>query len=173
MRSTAETPGSAAATSASPLPRSTSGRAGSAKQVQPLSKTAATDRRACACLPLLRLSLQALHRLRRLHALAGPGGTWPRHGSRRGRTILARMPFPVRAIQVYGGSEFMAQFEEACRERGIRLFVLPPARPSSTATSNAPSAPTTRSSTTASPRPPRSPRVNRLLRKWEDICNTY
>src|SRR6266508_614496 len=28
-----------------------------------------------ACLPLLRLQLQALHRLRRLHSLAGPGGT--------------------------------------------------------------------------------------------------
>jgi transposase len=41
-------------------------------------------------------------------------------------TILERMPFPVKAIQVDGGSEFMAQFEEACRERGIHLFVLPP-----------------------------------------------
>jgi len=36
------------------------------------------------------------------------------------------MGFAVRAIQVDGGSEFMAQFEVACRERGIRLFVLPP-----------------------------------------------
>ena len=44
-------------------------------------------------------------------------------------TILARMPFPVRAIQVDGGSEFMAQFETACKERGVRLFVLPPRSP--------------------------------------------
>ena len=39
------------------------------------------------------------------------------------------MPFPVRAIQVDGGSEFCGEFEEACRERGIRLFVLPPHSP--------------------------------------------
>jgi len=44
-------------------------------------------------------------------------------------TVLKRMPFPVHAIQVDGGSEFMAQFEIACRERGIRLFVLPPRSP--------------------------------------------
>ena len=39
------------------------------------------------------------------------------------------MPFAVKAVQVDGGSEFMAQFEEACRQRGIRLFVLPPRPP--------------------------------------------
>ena len=43
--------------------------------------------------------------------------------------IQARMPFPVRAIQVDGGSEFQAGFEEACRQRAIRLFVLPPSFP--------------------------------------------
>ena len=36
--------------------------------------------------------------------------------------IVARMPFPVRAIQVDGGSEFQGAFEEACRERGVLLF---------------------------------------------------
>lgn len=40
-----------------------------------------------------------------------------------------RMPFPVKAVQVDGGSEFMAQFEEACQRRGIGLFVLPPRSP--------------------------------------------
>lgn len=40
-----------------------------------------------------------------------------------------RCPFPIRAIQVDGGSEFKADFEEACRQRGIRLFVLPPKSP--------------------------------------------
>jgi len=44
-------------------------------------------------------------------------------------TLLKRMGFAVRAIQVDGGSEFMAQFEVACRERGIKLFVLPPRSP--------------------------------------------
>ena len=43
--------------------------------------------------------------------------------------IEARMPFPVRAIQVDGGSEFQADFERACQERGILLFVLPPRSP--------------------------------------------
>ena len=36
--------------------------------------------------------------------------------------IVARMPFPVRAIQVDGGSEFQGAFEEACKERGVLLF---------------------------------------------------
>ena len=40
-----------------------------------------------------------------------------------------RMPFPVRAIQVDGGSEFEAIFEEECQRRGIKLFVLPPRSP--------------------------------------------
>ncbi len=44
-------------------------------------------------------------------------------------TILERMPFPIRALQVDGGSEFGATFEQACRERGVRLFVLPPHSP--------------------------------------------
>ena len=44
-------------------------------------------------------------------------------------TLQARMPFPVRAIQVDGGSEFQADLEQACQERGIRLFVLPPRSP--------------------------------------------
>ena len=44
-------------------------------------------------------------------------------------TIQQRMPFPVRAIQVDGGSEFQAGFEQACQERNIRLFVLPPRSP--------------------------------------------
>jgi transposase InsO family protein len=43
--------------------------------------------------------------------------------------LLARMPVPVRAISVDGGSESMAGFETACRERGITLYVLPPRSP--------------------------------------------
>jgi putative transposase len=44
-------------------------------------------------------------------------------------TVLERMPGPVKAIQVDGGSEFKAEFEEACRQRGLQLFVLPPRSP--------------------------------------------
>lgn len=43
--------------------------------------------------------------------------------------IRARMPFPVRAIQVDGGSEFMAEFEQDCKDRRILLFELPPRSP--------------------------------------------
>ena len=31
--------------------------------------------------------------------------------------IVERMPFPIKAIQVDGGSEFQGEFEEACRQR--------------------------------------------------------
>ena len=43
--------------------------------------------------------------------------------------VVGRMPFPVKAIQVDGGSEFMAEFEAACSQRHIRLFILPPHSP--------------------------------------------
>ena len=43
--------------------------------------------------------------------------------------LVAQAPFPVKAIQVDGGSEFMSEFEETCQRLGIRLFVLPPKRP--------------------------------------------
>ena len=43
--------------------------------------------------------------------------------------MTARMPFPVKAIQVDGGSEFQALFETECQKRGIKLFVLPPRSP--------------------------------------------
>ena len=44
-------------------------------------------------------------------------------------TLQARLPFPLKAIQVDGGSEFQAGFEQACQQRGIHLFVLPPRSP--------------------------------------------
>ncbi len=40
-----------------------------------------------------------------------------------------RAPYKVKTIQVDGGSEFMAEFEDACRKKGINLFVLPPRSP--------------------------------------------
>jgi putative transposase len=43
--------------------------------------------------------------------------------------LAARMPFPLRAISVDNGSEFMAGFEQACAERGIALYILPPRSP--------------------------------------------
>lgn len=43
--------------------------------------------------------------------------------------LVDRMPFPIQAVQVDGGSEFMAGFETACQARGIALYVLPPRSP--------------------------------------------
>ena len=44
-------------------------------------------------------------------------------------SIILRLPFPIKAIQVDGGSEFMKEFEIECQKRGIRLFILPPKSP--------------------------------------------
>lgn len=44
-------------------------------------------------------------------------------------TLQRRMPFKIKAIQVDGGSEFYADFESTCKDKGIRLFVLPPKSP--------------------------------------------
>jgi hypothetical protein len=43
--------------------------------------------------------------------------------------LLSAFPFAISGIQVDGGSEFMAEFEQACKANGIALFVLPPKRP--------------------------------------------
>jgi len=43
--------------------------------------------------------------------------------------LLERVPFPVRALQVDGGSEFAAEFELACQQKQLPLFVLPPKSP--------------------------------------------
>lgn len=43
--------------------------------------------------------------------------------------LIEQAPFPILSIQVDGGAEFMAEFEEACAEKSIPLEVLPPTRP--------------------------------------------
>ena len=45
------------------------------------------------------------------------------------KALLERTPFTVRGIQIDGGSEFMAEFEEECKRRGLKLFLLPPRSP--------------------------------------------
>ncbi len=44
-------------------------------------------------------------------------------------SVVARMPFAIRAIQVDGASELNAAFEAECQRRALRLFVLPPRSP--------------------------------------------
>ena len=43
--------------------------------------------------------------------------------------LVARAPFKILSVQVDGGSEFMAEFEEACEKLAIPLIVLPPSKP--------------------------------------------
>lgn len=43
--------------------------------------------------------------------------------------LIEKTPFPILSVQVDGGSEFMGDFEEACKEYGIELIVLPPRKP--------------------------------------------
>lgn len=43
--------------------------------------------------------------------------------------LLDRVPFEIKAIQIDNGSEFMAEFEEACKRLKIMLIVLPPRSP--------------------------------------------
>lgn len=43
--------------------------------------------------------------------------------------LIADAPFAIEGIQVDGGSEFKAAFEQACKTKGLVLYVLPPKRP--------------------------------------------
>ena len=43
--------------------------------------------------------------------------------------VIAEMPYPVKAVQIDGGSEFMAEFEQACQDKKLPLYVLPPRSP--------------------------------------------
>lgn len=58
---------------------------------------------------------------------------YPKASSRQAKDFLsqlvARAPFPIKAVQVDGGSEYKAEFEQACQDLQISLFVLPPRSP--------------------------------------------
>ena len=43
--------------------------------------------------------------------------------------VIKPLPFPLKSIQVDGGSEFMKNFEKACALKKISLYVLPPRSP--------------------------------------------
>lgn len=43
--------------------------------------------------------------------------------------VISLFDFKIESIQVDGGSELMAEFEECCKEKRIRIYVLPPASP--------------------------------------------
>ena len=87
-------------------------------------------------------------------------------------TLLARMPFPVRALQVDGGSEFAAGFEQACQQRQLRLFVLPPRSPKLNGAVERAQRTHTEEFYEVTPCSWQVAPLNQELRDWERIYNT-
>ena len=87
-------------------------------------------------------------------------------------TVLTRMPFPVRAVQVDGGSEFAALFEQACQQRGLRLFVLPPRSPKLNGAVERAQRTHTEEFYEVTPCAWQIEPLNRQLRAWEQVYNT-
>jgi putative transposase len=87
-------------------------------------------------------------------------------------TLQTRMPFPIRAFQVDGGSEFFAEFEEACQQLGIRLFVLPPKSPKLNGAVERANRTHTEEFYQVTPSSWTVGHLNQELLKWENIYNT-
>jgi putative transposase len=86
--------------------------------------------------------------------------------------ILDRMPFPVRALQVDGGSEFMAEFEATCADRQIRLFVLPPRSPKLNGCVERANRTHTEEFYECTTADPTVAALRGALRQWEQVYNT-
>ncbi len=63
-----------------------------------------------------------------IHAHAYSNAT-ARSAKRFLQELIEITPYPILSIQVDGGSEFMADFEDFCAQMAIELIVLPPAKP--------------------------------------------
>lgn len=87
-------------------------------------------------------------------------------------TLQHRMPFPIRAVQVDGGSEFAAEFEQACRQRGLHLFVLPPRSPKLNGAVERANRTHSEEFYQLTPCSLEMKKLNRQLRHWENIYNT-
>ena len=87
-------------------------------------------------------------------------------------TLQIRMPFPIRALQVDGGSEFAAEFEQACQQRGLHLFVLPPRSPKLNGAVERANRTHTEEFYQVTPCSLEMKKLNRELRQWEKIYNT-
>ena len=87
-------------------------------------------------------------------------------------TLQLRMPFPIRALQVDGGSEFAAQFEQACQQRGLHLFVLPPRSPKLNGAVERANRTHTEEFYQVTACSLEMKKLNRELRQWEKIYNT-
>ena len=87
-------------------------------------------------------------------------------------TLQHRMPFPIRAVQVDGGSEFAAEFEQACQQRGLHLFVLPPRSPKLNGAVERANRTHSEEFYQVTPCSLAMKTLNRELRHWETIYNT-
>ena len=86
--------------------------------------------------------------------------------------LLERMPFPVRAISVDNGSEFMADFESACAARGVLLFVLPPRSPKLHGSVERANRTHTEEFYELTDAEPDLASLQNALREWEGVYNT-
>jgi transposase InsO family protein len=96
----------------------------------------------------------------------------PRLKPRPSSSLQHRMPFPIRALQVDGGSEFTAEFEEACQQRGLHRFVLPPRSPKLNGAVEPANRTHTEEFYQVTPCSLEMKKLNRELRRWEKIYNT-
>ena len=87
-------------------------------------------------------------------------------------TLARRLPFPLRALPVDGGSEFAAVFEAACRQRGLRLFVLPPRSPQLNGQVERANRTPTEEFYEITPCPLSIAELNRELQAWERTYHT-
>ena len=87
-------------------------------------------------------------------------------------TLLRPMPFPVRVIQVDGGSEFQDAFEEECQRRGIKLFILPPRSPKLNGHVGRAQRTHTEEFYEVANTTPDIPELNQALLKREEVYNT-
>lgn len=87
-------------------------------------------------------------------------------------TVAKRMPFPIKAFQVDGGSEFAALFEAECQKRGIRLFVLPPRSPKLNGSVERAQRTHTEEFYEVQDPSMHVPTLNRQLISWETVYNT-
>ncbi len=86
-------------------------------------------------------------------------------------TLLDRLPFPLSALQVDGGSEFAAEFELACQQKEIPLFVLPPKSPKLNAHVERSHRTHNEEFYQVQADSVEVPRLNQQLRRWEHIYN--
>lgn len=87
--------------------------------------------------------------------------------------MTSRMPHPIRAIQVDGGSEFKSAFEYECQARGIQLFVLPPRSPKLNGAVERANRTHTEEFYEVTDSDFELTDLRAKLLAWEKICNTY